>query len=246
MSYGKRAYGAISSGGPQGFNKASRMVGGRMLTYRPSAPVTGSSRWYASQKGLNRRGVTTSRELGFVDLAGAAYPMDATGSVTLLATIPQGASVSQRVGKKVLLKSIQCRGNWSNNSAASNNDVAMLIVYDRRPTGSLPAITDILVSASSIAFNNDANSGRFVILKRLDDTLVGNTAAGANYTEAQYKSVDFWLALKDLPLTFKTAGTGAIGDIEQGALYLVTVGNTAAGTSAATANVAFRTRFLDL
>lgn len=186
------------------------------------------------------------KETGYVNLAAAAYPMDTTGSVTLLATIAQGAAVTQRVGKKVMLKSIQCRGNWSNGSTATNNDVAMLVVYDKRPTGSLPAVTDILASASSLAFNNDANSGRFVVLKRMDDVLVGNNTAAANYTEAQYKSVDFWLALRGLPLVFKAAGTGAIADIEEGALYLVTMSNSAAGTGAASANVAFRTRFVDM
>jgi len=245
MSYGKRAYGAMTSGGPQGFNKASRMVGGRVLTYRPSAPIVGSSRWNAMRKGLNRRGVA-SRETGFVDVAAAAYNMDTTGSIVLLNTIPQGASVSQRVGKKVLLKSLQCRGSVAANGTAILNDVAFMIVYDRRPTGSLPAITDILVSASSTAFNNDANSGRFQILKREDYTLTGNPLNATTITERTVVEGSFFLGLKDMPTVFKAAGTGAIGDIEQGALYLLTVGNVAAGTAAATATLAFRVRFMDV
>lgn len=230
---------------PQGYNKATRMVGGRLLTYRPTAPVVGSSRWVAAQKGLNRRGVA-SRETGFVDLASAGYALDTTGSVTLIATIPQGASVNQRVGKKILLKSLQIRGLCFNGTTAAINDVAFLIVYDKRPTGSLPAVSDILVSASASAFNNDANSGRFEIIKREDFVLLGNQAAAANYTEQMAVSSDCYIDLRSRQSVFKAAGTGAIGDIEEGALYLVTVGNSAAGTGAATAQLAFRTRFLDV
>jgi len=187
-----------------------------------------------------------TRETGFVDISAATYAMDTTGSVTLLNTIAQGASVNQRVGKKVVLKSLQFRGNLQNGSTATVNDVAFMIVYDKRPTGALPTITDILASATAFSMNNDANSGRFSILKRHDDVLLGNATAAANYTDEMYKSCDFFLSLKDRPTTFKAAGTGAIGDIEEGALYLVTIGIVAAGTAAASLQGAFRTRFLDV
>lgn len=197
-----------------------------------------------SYKGLNRRGVS-SQETGFVDLAAASYAFDTTGSVTLIATVAQGASVSQRVGKKIMLKSLQFRGYAANNSTASFNDCAMLIVYDKRPTGSVPAVTDILVSANAQSFNNDANSGRFQILKRQDFELV-MPAAATTGTENSAVSADFYLNLKGKPCVFKAAGTGAIGDIEEGALYLVTVGIVAAGTAAAALQGGFRTRFIDV
>ena len=189
-----------------------------------------------------RHMVRAPGETGYVDLASASYALDTTGSVTLLATIPQGTSVSQRVGKKIMIKSIQCRGNLQNNSTATINDVAMMLVYDIRPTGSLPVVTDILVSASSRAFNNDVNSARFKILKRIDMSLTGNSGAATGSTAV---SCDFYLKVNKL-MQFAAAGTGAIGDITVGALYLVTVGTNAAGTTAATAVVGFRTRFNDI
>ena len=185
-------------------------------------------------------------ELGYVDLAAAVYPFDTTGSVTLLNTIPQGAAVTQRVGKKVMLKGLQCRGAMTNNTNGVTNDVAFMIVYDKRPTGALPTVTDILVSARADSMNNDANAGRFSILKRFDGVLLGNVNAAANYLDSMYKDCDFWLDLKGKPTTFKAAGTGAIGDIEEGALYLVTVGNNAAGNTAAAASLNFRVRFIDI
>jgi len=200
-------------------------------------------------RGLNRRGAA-SKETGYVDVASAVYPLDTTGAVTLLNTVAQGASVNQRVGKKIVMKGIQCRGSVYGLSAAIVNDVAYMIVYDKRPTGALPTITDILVSASAVSMNNDANSGRFRILKRIDEVLIGNTSltgAVANaLTEGTMRSADWWLDLKSLPVVYKAAGTGAIGDIEEGALYLVTIGTNAAGTSAAALNAQFRTRFVDV
>lgn len=210
------------------------------------APATiGSSRYNraVSSRGLNRRGVA-SKETGYVDLALQTYNCDTTGTITLIATIAQGASVNQRVGKKILLKSLQCRGSVRNGTTATLNDVAVLIVYDRRPTGSLPAITDILDTATSRSFNNDANSGRFKILKRSDFVLSGIPATTNG--DGPSCNFDWFLKLHSLPETFKAAGTGAIGDIEEGALYLVTVGNVAAGTAAAEAFVGFRTRFVDI
>jgi len=186
-----------------------------------------------------------AKETGYVDLATADYVLDTTGSVTLLNTVAQGVAVTQRVGKKIQMKGLQHRGRYYNGTTATINDIAIMIVYDKRPTGSLPAITDILTSTSPSAMNNDANSGRFRILKRIDDVLAGNTTTPACGLEIKESS--FYLSLRDTPPTvYKAAASGAISDIEEGALYLVTVGNTAGGTAAATLTGQFRLRFNDI
>lgn len=190
------------------------------------------------------KGMMATKESGYVDTA-VTGALDTTGTVALINTIAQGTSVVQRVGKKVLLKSVQVRGNAIANSAAIAQDVAWMIVYDKRPTGSLPAITDILVSASATAMNNDNNSGRFVILKRSDFAIVGNVSAAANTTDSTLVDTTCFISLKGLPTVYKAATTGAIADIEEGALYYVAIGTAAAGTSAATHNYNCRVRFLD-
>lgn len=205
---------------------------------------------FSSARTARLSGRVMSKETGYVDVAAAAYAIDTTGTVTLLNTIAQGTTVNQRVGKKVVLKGLQCRGRMDANSTASINDTAYMIVYDKRPTGALPAVTDILVSAAATSMNNDANSGRFRILKRVDGLLIGNpslTGVVANaLTDLTSCPADWWLDLKSLPTTYKAAATGAIADIEEGALYLVTVGSQAAGTTAASLGVGFRLRFLDI
>lgn len=237
-SLGKRSIGGY------GANKRARAGS---VSY-PKSSMAKSGRYarrYGARSNRLQRAPGVSNETGFVDVASADYQLDTTGTVTLLNTVPQGTSVNQRVGKKYNLKSLQGRGNLQNGSTANSNDVAFMIVYDKRPTGALPAVTDILTAATSQAMNNDANSGRFVIMKRWDEVLIGNLTAAANYTEAAVKSCDWFLPLKNMPTVCKAAGTGAIGDIEQGALYLVTVGQVAAGTAAAVLRSTFRLRFQD-
>lgn len=232
-----------------GISKRARLSAGRQIAAATrTARVSG--RYNRRMSSRLQRAPGVSRETGFLDVATATYALDTTGTVTLLNAVPQGTSVNQRVGKKMVMKSLQARGAMNNGSTAILNDVAYMIVYDKRPTGALPAVTDILVTANSTAMNNDANSGRFTVVKRIDECLVGNasvTGAVANaLTEATIKSCDFYLDLKNLPTVYKAAGTGAIGDIEQGALYLVTVGGTAAGTAAASVTQQFRLRFIDV
>lgn len=179
----------------------------------------------------------------YVDLASATYACDTTGTITLVATIAQGASQQQRIGKRAQYRSFQIRGYAYNGSTATINDCAVLLVYDRRPTGALPAITDILNTANSRSFNNDVNSSRFKILMRRDFMLEGAPAT----TLGDGGATNFDEFVKcNLPIQFAAVGTGAIGDLEVGAVYLITVGMTAAGTAAANLVCGIRTRFIDV
>lgn len=187
--------------------------------------------------------VRQPKENGFVDLALATYNCDTTGTITLLATIPQGVSVNSRVGKKAKYVSIQTHGSVVSGASTTFSDAAILIVYDKKPREALPAITDILVSATSRAFNNDAGSDRFVVIRRYDVLNVGNSATPATGLEAV--DFDHFVPLRDLPIQFAAAATGAMGDIEEGALYLVTVGSAAPGATASTLAAGFRVRFKD-
>lgn len=237
--------------------KSEKMKRVSVKAYKPSSTNAARQRQLARIQGARSqvmqhnlafssraRAAMLSKELGFVDVAAATYGCDTTGSVTLLSDIAQGASVNQRVGKKTALKSLQVRGNLVVGTTSTICDTAVLIVYDRRPTGALPAITAILVSASASALNNDANSGRFKIIRRWDNVLCGNSTTPA--TGKEILDLNDFIDLKMRPCIFKAAATGDIDDIEEGALYLVTVGNQAAGATAASANLAFRLRFVDV
>jgi len=180
-------------------------------------------------------------ENNFVDLASASYVADTTGTIALIATIAQGAGQQQRVGKKSQYKSIQMRGFVGNNAAALYNKATVLIIYDRRPQSVLPAMADVLNTPSSLSFPNDSNTGRFKTLLRRDYDLQGAPSITTGTADSTHNVEEYVKCNK--PVVFKQFGTGAIGDIEEGALYVVTVGNSAAGTTAAAFTLGFRVRY---
>lgn len=183
------------------------------------------------------------QEVNYVDLGSVVYPFDTTGSITLIATIAQGASVNQRIGKRAYYKSLLIRGIAVAGSTGTIADGAYLVVYDKRPTGALPAITDILTAVTPHAFMNDNNTGRFEIIRRQDFNIIGNSVTPSTGRESM--NVDEYIKLVRRPITFESVGTGAIGDIDSGALYFVTVGNLPAGTTAPSLTARFRTRFTE-
>lgn len=177
----------------------------------------------------------------YVDLAQTAYANDTTGSIALIATVPQGTTQTTRVGKKIVWDSIQMKGETFGNAAGIFNRCMNLVVYDKRPTGALPAITDILVAANAMSHNNDDNSNRFRIIRKwYFHVLQSNIAAAC--AEYALKHFDEFIPLHKY-CEYKSLGTGAIADIEEGALYFVTVGNNVAGTAAASTAMVFRTRY---
>lgn len=191
---------------------------------------------------VGRGGFT--RDPGYVDLGIANYNIDTVGTITLLNIVPQGPATSQRIGKKIMLKSLQAHGYMYNNTQADTNIVSYLVVYDRRPCGNLPAVTDVLKTANALSFNNDNNSGRFRILKRVNRVLIGR--GPSDHTSLSSHEESFFISLKGLGMVFNSVGTGEIGDIDEGAIYFITVGGMASGTTAASATMAFRTRYLDI
>lgn len=238
-------------------------------TRKKYAPLFTPSAVPAVSMKLNRRG-SARPELGYVDVdvstSGTCMKFDATPgvlSIKLLNAVPQGTSVKERVGKKILLKSFQMRGFARNfPSAGSTNNFAML-VYDKRPQGSLPSLGDILdsgISEIDCQMNNDNYSGRFVILKRWAFALNGNGGTGPlatgvalpasvncwlNITSTTNKNMDDYVDLKMRPTVYKSGGGGGIGDIEEGALYLITAGSDTAD-AACGLFAGFRTRFVDV
>lgn len=185
-----------------------------------------------------------SKNANYVDLANAGYAGDTTGSITLIATIAQGVSVNQRLGKKAAYKSLQIRGNVTAKTTTTSSRVCWMVIYDRKPTNALPAITDVLVNSNQAAFLNDVNSDRFQVVRRMDYQVIGNSTTPSTGCEAFM--VNEYIDLKKRLVEFNAAATGAIGDIAKGALYFITVGGTAAGTAAVDVSVGFRTRFIEI
>lgn len=216
--------------------------GGKRVQHRRQSKTVASS---AMRGILQPPKPSAHSSTGFVDRAHATYVCDSVGDVQLIATVAQGAGTSQRIGKKIAWKSVQARGHFRAGGTGTIATGTLAIVYDKQPTGTLPAVTDIFNSAAAASFNNDTNSDRFRVMKRVDVVIVGDDL-GPDHTAISGVIIDFYLPLQKLLSQFKAVGTGAIGDIAMGALYIVTMGAQPAGTTACQCQVGFRTRYWDL
>lgn len=207
----------------------------------PAVPRSLAS--YSVQKN-SARARLSQKESGYVDLITGSKEFSTTGVIDLAITIPQDDTVHGRLGKRAKLKSFQIRGTMSNKSAATFNKVALMLVYDKRPVATPPSVSEILKSGSSVAMNNDNNSGRFQVLRRWDYILVGNPT---DLLENTHLQINEFVDLKGRLIEYNdSAKTGAMGTIVEGAVYLAFIGNNATGTTCATGNMSCRARFIDI
>lgn len=181
---------------------------------------------------------------GYFDTAVTSFNLSTTGSIVHINPVPQGVTTVTRVGKRIRMKSLQILGSAQAGSTGSILDCACMLVYDRRPNTVVAGISDILVSSTPNNFLNDTNSNRFRILKRWDFTLNGNTTTPTSNTTLDMTTY-FKFPAKYANVSYKALGTGAMDDIDEGAIYFLAVGGNAAGTSAGVCQLAFRLRFYD-
>lgn len=103
----------------------------------------------------------------------------ATGCITQMGT---GTDVNQRVGRKILVKSLQLKGDVSLGAGATPQDVFHIwIVQDTQANGAYPVFADVFNIAGTYvgeAMRNLANAKRFKILAHRTFTLDANALTG--------------------------------------------------------------------
>jgi len=181
----------------------------------------------------------------YLDTAYAVYAVNTSGSITHLDPVPQGDSVVQRNGKSWQNTNLQIRGIIVQDTTAVANHVAMYIVWDRQPNKAAFAITDLLDVAHPSSFMKRENKGRFLVIKKWQRVLIGNSTSPTTGREAII--IDKWIRLPAECIAQATAAdtTGAIGNRITGALFVLFVGANAPGTADANAQIAFRLGFRD-
>lgn len=182
-------------------------------------------------------------ETKVADTDPAAYACDTTGSVTLLNGIATGTDYTDRVGRKVVIKSIYLRGFvLPVDTSTSNNLSRLILVYDKQPNGAAPAVTDILKSSTAQSQLNINNRDRFMILM---DKQYAMGAYDATTGYIGSPSVQQVKKYKKCNLETIYGGTlSTIASINTGALYLVTIGSAAAAAGGEFRG-SVRVRFVD-
>lgn len=183
--------------------------------------------------------------------------------------LPQeGASFYNRIGRKIMMRSLHLTGQIVKNAVAAAAGVTeylrVLVVYDRQPNGAAPVIADILTNydnaggtvTNSLCSMNMNNAERFAILRDLRYTIPNQASGAANQVPGAEAVIDYqtnrtnineFIKLKDLETHFKsTTNPSAIGDCSTGALWVVTFGSQAAGACNFQINYTTRLRYHDM
>lgn len=161
--------------------------------------------------------------LAIANVAGAE-PGSAFTGMTELNAITQGAGAYQRIGQKVVIKSLALKVQLSMTPGDKivMNTARIMVVYDRQSNGAFPAIADILstnVSTAPIMTSglNMAKKNRFAIIA--DRYYDLSTSGDAVATVAIFRN--------NLNLEVEYgANNGLISDIGTGALYFVAFAQT--------------------
>lgn len=147
--------------------------------------------------------------------AAGAEPAAAWAGFTEINCIPQGATVANRIGNKVVVKSIHLKASIVNQVLANASAARIAIIYDKQPNGAFPAITDILIdqplgAANTYSGLNIANKSRFTMLR---DQFFNLDAA-----QGQIHTINWYI--KGRWEVEYGANAGNIGDFRTGAIYL--------------------------
>lgn len=140
----------------------------------------------------------------------------------VFSAVAQGSATNQRIGRRILIKSIQLRASIRNEAAANINDVRLLLVYDKQANGTDLSMTDVLQTQETEGLYKLENAKRFVILWDKVYVLQGLPVSPA--TDSVGKSIDFY---KKVNLEQIYKGTGATAaDVATGSLYLMAICDT--------------------
>ncbi len=144
--------------------------------------------------------------------------------------IIQGNTESNRIGRKVVLKRVDCKGILTlapGSTQANTSDVVrLLLVCDKQTNGAAFTGTDLWETDSYRSFNNLANTSRFRILQTKIYTFNSPSGSGRGTTDtlAFGERVISWKMGVNLNLAIEfdnTATTGAVTTQRSNSLWLV-------------------------
>lgn len=168
-----------------------------------------------------------SGELKVIDSGTTAITVANTGGFTLMNGLSLGTDISNRVGRKIQIKSILSRLTTFPLTTASTatGDIARVIIFqDMQSNGAAPSNTDLLQAASYASPLNLANRDRFKIL--MDKTF---TTSATVYTTGTLTAGDprptfkKWYKKCNMETIFNANNNGNITDIASGSLYMFAI-----------------------
>ena len=222
-------------------NKAAQLLRARMAG-TPRAPLrTGGFYGLYQRRGRD--------ELKVIDVANAVNGAIGTagGSITLLNGVSQGTDYTNRIGRKIILKSLLARLNVVPNianSAPQGDIIRIMIVYDCQTNAAAPVLSDIILNGTVTYQSpmNLNNRDRFKILSDKFVTMEANVYTAGALTAGSPRPKQLKI-FKKMNMEQIFGGTGnTVGSIQTGAIWLVIVAATSAFS---TITFETRVRFMD-
>lgn len=219
------------------FRKAAltSMKAKRSMQFRRKMPV---NRNFVNPPGRlagsvgERKDITILQTANFV--AGST-----TAVVSVINPVSQGVSQIQRIGRKILMKSLYMRFTTRLAPTTSGtSSLRVIVLYDKQANGSAPATTTVPFLTDQITSpNNLSYSSRFATV--LDEMVPCLGTAGP-----QAASFERFVKL-NLPVEFNTNNNGDITDIATGALLMYVWQDGGLTVAAPASQIYTRIRFED-
>lgn len=185
-------------------------------------------------------------ELKVIDTQVVTAPLLAAGTVTLCNGVAQGTDFTDRIGRKVNVKSIHLKyyiQAYNSVDVPLGDIIRVMLVWDSQTNGALAAVGDILTAADVLSGVNLTNRDRFKVLfdKRHTMGAIEYTAAAPVAGDTTPRFAQRYIKC-NMPVIF--GGTGAtVGSIQTGSLILLTM--TASSSTGFAGNARIRVRFSD-
>lgn len=195
---------------------------------------------------------SSRKEIKAIDLSNATYTLNTTPSFTLLNPVTEGTDFTNRIARKMYMKSIEITAyiEWLRDSAQITFG-RLVIVYDRQSNGATPQWADIFTdttgSSTVMAPINLNNRQRFTVVRdcRLILPLINTQATTAivfpSFVDNQFMHL---YTKMNLETDFLNAN-GAATDIAAGSLWMVSMGSIASGAEPFRLRTQTRLRFED-
>lgn len=176
--------------------------------------------------------------------------MNTTGTLIPICIPQTGSDFTNRIGRKIRIRSVFIRGYVSKESGAGTAAsgpqlLRMILLVDKQPNGVAATTTEVLKQATSVSQLNLNNRERFQVIK--DKTFILDPFDLSTLTFNRLISPVKVYKKLNIPVIFNASSTGNISDINTNALYMMWIGNVAAGSgSDGNAIVTTRVRFEDM
>lgn len=166
---------------------------------------------------------TRDGELKFKDFASSTAFQQAGAVNPDFTTVAQGVGETERIGKKIVVKSIYLRGVIVHQPTAAisgGNTVRIMIVNDKQANGAAFTVGQVLNPQSYLAHRNLENVDRFRVLR---DSTFSMNSEGVNESQ---KNISMYIKC-NIPIEYDSSTTsGAIVSQRSNSIALLMIGDT--------------------